>query len=67
MEVLAVKDLQEREVVQLVRQGRRKLFGENVSEEEARELFDLIGGRPSVLSSLIKRTVSLANDDYRTA
>lgn len=58
MEVLAVRDLQEPEVVQLVKQARRKLFGQNLPGEEAKEIYDLVGGRPSVLSSLAKRKVT---------
>lgn len=57
MEVLTVKDLQENEGIQLIRQARRKLFGTDMSVEEAKEIFDIVGGRPSVLSSLAKRKV----------
>lgn len=57
MEVLTVQDLQENEVIQLIRQARRKLFGTVMSVEEAREIYELVGGRPSVLSSLAKRRV----------
>lgn len=58
MEVLAVRDLQESEVIQLAKQARRKLFGQNMPDEEAKEIYDLVGGRPSVLSSLAKRKVT---------
>lgn len=57
MEVLAVQDLQEAEAVQLMRQARRKLFGTMMSVEEAKEIYDIVGGRPSVISSLAKRKV----------
>lgn len=55
MEVLAVRDLQETETIQLLKQARRKLFGENMSDEQAKQIYDIVGGRPSVLSSLAKR------------
>jgi hypothetical protein len=58
MEVLGVTDLRENEGVQLIRQARQKLYGEQMSMEDAKEIFKIVGGRPSVLSSLAKRKVS---------
>lgn len=55
--MLAVADLQENEGSQLIRQARKRLFGQTLSEEQAKEIFDIAGGRPSVLSSLAKRKV----------
>ena len=57
MEVLAVRDLNEHEAVQLIRQARRRLFGKLMSVDEAKQIYQLVGGRPSVISSLAKRKV----------
>lgn len=54
MIVLSVRDLAEETGIAMIRQARKKLYGENMALEEAKELYDLIGGRMSAISALAK-------------
>ena len=54
MVVLSVRDLDEQPGISAIRQARMKLFGENMAFEEAKEIYDLIGGRMSVITALAK-------------
>lgn len=55
MIVLSVRDLDEQPGVTMIRQVRNKMFGENMALEEAKEIYNLIGGRMSVITALAKR------------
>lgn len=55
MEVLYVKDLDEREAISAVQSARRRYWGERISPSEAKEVYDIVGGRLGILNSLAKR------------
>lgn len=52
--VLSIKDLGETDGIAAIRTARRKLWGESMSQEDAREIYDLVGGRMSIVMSLAK-------------
>lgn len=54
MMVLSIKDLGETDGIAAIRTARRKLWGESMSQEDAREIYDLVGGRMSIVMSLAK-------------
>lgn len=54
MIVLSVRDLDEQTGTTMIRQARKKLYGENMALAEAKEMYDLIGGRMSVTTALAK-------------
>lgn len=60
MEVLSCKDLPESEAILAMRQARKRLWNENMSKEQAKEVYDLVGGRLSTLSRLAKKKDPLA-------
>jgi hypothetical protein len=64
MEVLSCKDLPEAEAILAMRQARKRLWDENMSKEQAKEVYDLVGGRLSMISRLAKKkdVVAAAKD-----
>lgn len=60
MEVLSCKDLPEAEAILAMRQARKRLWNENMSKEQAKEVYDLVGGRLSTLSRLAKKKDPIA-------
>lgn len=65
MEVLSVGDLQERDTVKAIRRMRRQFWTENLPKETASEIYNLIGGRLSVLATLAKKPDMLAAAKHR--
>lgn len=65
MEVLSIKDLREDFATRAIQRARRQIWGETMSKEDAKEIYDLIGGRLSVLMALAKRKDMLASANDR--
>ena len=53
--MLSIKDLREEDAIQAMRRARRQIWGESMTNENAKRIFDLIGGRLNVLMALTKR------------